>query len=228
MNQKELVNSIRQLKEIKPRAEWAVLLKSKILISNFEIRNSKFFFGFLTQKRLAYAFATLLFVVVGLAGFAQCTVPGDMLFPIRKIAEQSGAALTGQTSLKQNAAALSTRINDLAQVTKEGRKNNIPSTISEIDASALELAKNLKDNPVQDSQTLKEIAVSLKTLADIPGTDLTANPDVKNLYQTVVQSQIEDLEKSTLTDEQKETLNEAKELYEQERYVDALEKILTI
>jgi len=259
ISQEHLIEQIRELKEIKPRKEWAVLLKSEILnlkletSPNFQILNSKrvskfarppstssigevgrgfrasdFFFGFLTQKRLAYSFATLLFVIVGLIGFAQYTMPGDLLFPIRKISEQSEAALTGQTSLKQTATTLNNRINDLARAAKQGKKSNIPSAISEINENAMALAETLKDNPAKDPKTLKEIAVSLKVLADVPGTDLSANPDVQGLYQTIVESQIADLEKATLTQEQTDGLEKIKELYEEGRYVEALEEILII
>lgn len=167
----------------------------------------------------------VLFLIVGVFGFAEYTMPGDLLFPMKKITEQSQAALTGQPGL---VATLNNRINDLAQVAKEGRKDNIPSAISEINANASQLAKSLKDNPAQDPQTIKNIVNSLKTLANVPGTDLTGNPDVKNLYQTVVQNQIADLQKTTLTDDQKNTLAEAEDLYNQEKYTDALEKILLI
>jgi len=238
ITQKNLIEQLETLKEIKPRKEWALLLKSQLLskeISKPEFRVSKIgFWDFIrnskfeiqNSRRLAYAFAVMLFLVVGAFGFARYTVPGDLLFPVKKIAEQSQAALTGQTGVQQNVATLNSRINDLVQVAKEGRKNNIPSAISEINLNASELVKSLKANPVSDPQTLKEIAASLKTLADVPGTDLTASPNVKDLYQTVVENQIADLEKSTLTDAQQTALEEIKELYSQGKYTDALEKIL--
>jgi hypothetical protein len=239
MNQQQLINSIKELKEIKPRKEWAVLLKSQILqepaknkIGNWEIgrlvENCKLIIENSFTRKLAYAFAAFIFVIFGMFGFARYTMPGDLLFPIKKIAEQSQASLTGQTSLKQNVASLNNRINDLAQVAKEGKKDNIPSAISEISANATELAKNLKDNPAKDPQTIKDIAKSLKTLADVPGTDLTENPAVKDLYQAVAYAEISDLEKSTLTEGQLTILEHIKDLYSQEKYSDALEEILLI
>jgi len=235
LTEEQLIQSLEQLEEIKPRKEWAILLKSQILVKSDLtkskigiwdlIRNSKS--EMLNLRRLAYSFAALIFVVVGIFGFARYTVPGDLLFPVKKIAEQSEAALTGQTGVKQNVAVLNNRINDLVQVTKEGRKNSIPSAISEINTNASELTKNLKINP-PDSQTVKEIANTLKTLADVPGTNLSGSADLKDLYQTLVQSQINDLEKSTLTDNQQKTLDEVKNLYDEGKYTDALEKILLI
>ena len=242
ITQKQLIESLKQLKEIKPRKEWAVLLKSQILtgeqtravvpaqkVSIFDvISNFKFQISNSFSRRLAYAFAVVLFLIVGVFGFAGSIMPGDLLFPVKKIAEQSQATLTGQTGLQQNVATLSNRINDLAQMAKDGRKDNIPSAISEINANAVVLTKNLKDNSVKDAQTLKKIAVSLKILSAVHGADLTGNPEVKDLYQTVAQSQIADLQKTTLTDGQKDGLAQAEDLYDQGKYADALEKILLI
>ncbi|MCX6718106.1 MAG: hypothetical protein NTY81_00680 [Candidatus Staskawiczbacteria bacterium] len=233
--EKQLINSLKQLKEIKPRKEWAVLLKSQILteqkaiaipanqVGIMNVIQSLFF-----QRKFAYSFAAALLLIAGVFGFVKYAMPGDLLFPVKKIAEQSQASLAGQTKLNQDVAILSSRINDLAKVAKEGRTDNIPSAISEINANMSQLAKSLKKNPVKDPQTLKEIANSLKTLADVPGTDLSENSDVKDLYQIVAQSQIADLQKTTLTDSQKKTLIDIEDLYNQGKYTDALEKILLI
>jgi hypothetical protein len=240
ITEKQLIESLKQLKEIKPRKEWAVLLKSQILeerqaetkIVNWEIgkliENFKLIIENSFTRKLAYSFAAFAFVIIGLVGFARYTMPGDLLFPVKKLSEQSTAALIGESTLKQNVVALNNRINDLAQVAKDGRKDSIPSAISEINSNVLALAKSLKDSPAQDSQTLKDIASSLKTLANVPGTDIGQNPEIKDLYQTVVQAQIADLQKTTLTDDQKKTLTEAEDLYSQGKYADALEKILLI
>jgi hypothetical protein len=239
ITEKQLISQLQILKEIKPRKEWASLLKSQLLaepeknkLGNWEIgkliENWKLIIENPFSRKLAYSFATLVFVAIGLVGFAEYTVPGDLLFPMKKISELSQASLMGQTGLQQNVATLNNRINDLAQVAKAGRKDNIPLAISEISANAKDLAQSIKDNPVQDTKTLTEIANSLRTLADVPGTDLSDNPDVKDLYQAVVQNQIADLQKTTLTDEQKITLAESQELYDQGEYAKALEEILLI
>lgn len=240
LTQKQLVEQLRELKEIKPRAEWVILAKSQIFnepaLEQKVIKNpvrKVSIFGVvassLLHRKLAYSFATLLFIFVGLVGFAQYTMPGDLLFPVKKITEQSEAALTGQTGVKQSMATLNNRINDLAKAAKEGKKDNIPAAINEINTNAVELAKNLRNEPIEDSATIKEIAVSLKVLADLQGEeDLTETPQVKDLYQAVVENQLADLEKSTLTEEQTEFLATAQELYEQGDYVGALEEILKI
>jgi len=235
ITQKQLIESLSQLKEIKPRKEWAVLLKSTLLENKVPSRmtgvapaQKASFMDILSAvfapRKLAYSFAVVLFLIVGVFGFASNTMPGDLLFPVKKIAEQSQAALIGQTSLNRDVVALSNRINDLVQVAKEGKVDNIPSAINEV----TEIAKDLKNNPTTDSQAIKNIASSLKTLADVPGTDLSENPDVKDLYKTVAYNQINDLESTTLTQEQKNALTDAENLYNQGKYMDALEKVLMI
>ena len=238
ITQGQLIGTLSQLKEIKPRKDWAVLLKSQILaeptyaksfgvakkvsifdvISNFKTRNGYPQISNLFSRRMAYAFAVVMLLIVGIFGLSELT----------NMPAQSPAALTAQVPLKQSVANLNTKINDLAQVAKIGKQNSIPATIkNEIQTNAKTLAKNLNDNPA-DPQTIKEIAGGLKVLADVPGTDLIVNPDVRDLYQAVVQSQIADLYKMTLPADQKEILNEVQDLYLHGKYADALEKILLI
>jgi hypothetical protein len=232
----QLINQLKELKTIKPNQEWASLLKAQILEGKTEImaqQPAKFIgfsggFSAIFQRRIAYAFATLVFMIVGVLGFAQYTTPGDLLFPVKKLAEQSEANLTGKTGLNQNMASLSNRINDLALVTEGGKKNNVTSTISEISASASDIAKDIKNNKVNDPAALKEIAASLKTLASVSKTDLSLDPGVKDLYETIAGAQISDLKKSTLTAEQEKILISAEDLYSQGKYSDALEQILQI
>lgn len=238
--QKQLIEELKALKDIKPRQEWVILAKSQIF-NNAEdrgvivnpARKASIFDVIASiniQRRLAYSFASLVFIFVGLVGFAQYTMPGDLLFPVRKITERSEAALAGQTELRQNAATLNNRINDLAKAAKDGKKDNIPATISEINTKASELVKDIKQKTVEDPETLKEIAASLKVLADVTSADqdLENTADVKDLYQAVVESQIADFKTATLTDEQAIILLEAEALYEKGENVEALEKILEI
>ena len=240
ITQKQLIASLEQLKEIQPRKEWALLLKSQILspkqaeaevsFTNQKAQSAGFFNTISSaffQRKLAYSFAALLFMVVGVLSFSKYEMPGKTSSQVKEIADQSQASLIGQTGLNQDVATLNNKINDLAQATKEGKTKNIPSAINEVSANVSQLAQNLKANPTQDSTTIKNIAASLKTLADVPGTDLNTNQDVKDLYQTVVLSQIADMQKTTLTDAQKSILTQAETLSDQGKYAEALEVLMT-
>jgi len=209
----QLICQLKSLKEIKPRKEWAILLKSQILVGSApkkivkvraqQVSISNVLSSIFFQRKFAYAFALVLLLAIGFFGFTQ------------------HITVDNKAVLSQGVAALRNSVNDLAT---QGKTEMV---INEIKASALELAKNLKAKPA-DLTVMKEIAVSFKTLADVTGVDLSANPDVESLYQAVVESQIADLEKSTLTDNQNEALEEIKELYNNKKYTEALEKILLI
>ena len=222
ISEKQLIESLKQLKEIKPRKEWAVLLRSQIVTeqvqepvraesANFISAFSSTFF----QKKMAYSFAAVLILAAGVFGLSR-------LLPAGQLPQKNIASLTQQATLQQNVEALNSKINSLAASSKANKV-----AINDIDKNVSALAKTLKANPVKDSQTLKSIANSLKTLADVTGkgADFTADPNVQALYQTVVESQIADLQKTTLTQDQQKILAQAQGLYKKGDYSGALEKI---
>jgi len=243
LTEKELISKLQTLKEIKPRQEWVVFAKREILGGNkIAVKASikdRFlgvldFLPVLTYKRkLAYSFATLLLIMVGMFGFAQYTKPGDLLFSVKKATEQSQAALSGQTNLRQDVANLGNRINDLAQVTKEGRAANISSAIEEVRQSASKVTESLNGSVIEDPQSVKELANEVQQIKQLQTlTDLTGISEIKSLSTAVaarvVQNEITSLEKTTLTDEQQKILKEVKDLYDKGEYDTALEIISTI
>lgn len=232
LTEKELISKLQSLKNIKPRQEWAVLAKREILGGN-KVGAVKSWFPALTyQRKLAYSFATLLLIMFGMFGFAQYTKPGDLLFSVKKATEQSQAALSGQTNLRQDLASLGNRIKDLAQVTKEGRTANIPSAIDEVKQSAVKVTESLKNSTAKDPESAKELASEVRQIKQLQSlADLTETPEIKSLNDALanlVQNEITDLEKTTLTKDQQIKLKNAKELYDKGDYVTALEEILTI
>lgn len=241
MQEKQLINKLKELQQIKPRKEWVVLVKNQILAEpkpafaeSFGVANKQTF-GLLSflpaliyQRKLAYAFATLLFVIVGMFGFAQYTVPGDALFSIKKLTEQSQPALE----------IVIRRSDDLVQVVKNNQMANIAPAIREFQASISQATKNLvADIDKNDLKSIKDIALQVKQIQDNKkqlqtlGVDLGATQESKDLNDALaplVQREIDDLEKITLTEEQLSTLQEIKDLYAEGKYFDALEEILML
>ena len=241
MNEKEIIKSLKGLKEIKPRKEWALLLKSEILNAEFKEQtiltkpaskawNILEFLPVINyQRKLAYAFATLIFMIVGIFGFAQYTMPGDLLFPIKRIAEQTQNPL----QVAHN------RSEDLVQIVKENKTQNLAPAISEYKASIADAAKNLTKSLAQnsDKDSIRQVAYEFKKIQDNQkqlqtlGIDIGETKEVKALddaLAVLVQSQITDLENATLADDQQKSLTAAKDLYGQGNYSDALEEILLI
>jgi len=196
ITQAQLIESLNKLKDIKPRKEWAVLLKSQILAEKQIIAQPARFVGImdavrflLAPRKLAYSFAVVLFLAVGIFGL-------NNLAPSGKVPPQT-ASLTNQAD----------------GVIKE-----------QISVTVKSLTQSLKQNPVQSPEAMKVLA---KTLASMPG-DVASTQDAKDLTQIVVSSEIESLNKTTLTEEQNDILKQAEILVEQEKYSEALEAILLI
>ena len=207
ITEKQLIESLKSLKGIKPRQEWASLLKSQILAEKqveIKVQPARFadlgniFSAMFSQRKLAYSLAAILILIAGAFGLLKILPTGT-----GTVSQKSVALLTAQT-------------NKVAQVD--------PKVVAVIK----NLNQTLKNNPVQDPQVIQNIAASLKTLADVPGSNLTTSPDMQDLYKTVVANQIEDLQKTTLTNDQQKILAETVQLYNTGKYSDALEKILSI
>jgi hypothetical protein len=236
MNQKQVIQSIKMLKEIKPRQEWVSLVKSQILNEKSAEQTAlkptqktwsilEFLSSLNFQIRFAYAFATLAFLFVGILGFAQYTMPGDLLFPIKKIAEQSQSPLQVAYS----------RSEDLVQIVKENKTQNLVPAINEFKASIADVAKGLNQN--LDKNSIKQVALEIKKIEDnqkqlqtfgINIGDTKESKDLDSALAVLVNSQILDLQKSTLSETQQASLKEIEDLYSQGKYSDALEKILSL
>lgn len=250
MEETKLINKLKELQQIKPRKEWVILVKNQILgadnrntVKVVQERDWLKVLGLLPaliyQRKLAYAFAAFLFVMAGMFGFAQYTVPGDMLFSVKKLTEQSQTAFVPQKNqLQDNFRTANKRLNDLTQAVKDKKIQNIAPGIREFQASISSATRNLIDGIGQkDSQSIKEIALQVKKIEDNKkelqtlGVDLEAtqeSKDLNNALASLVQREIDDLEKTTLTEDQQKIMQTVKDLYADSKYFDALEEILTI
>lgn len=232
ITEKKLISQLQALQQIKPSTEWASLLKSQILeegvAENMPQENPARFAVMMNAisspafRAAAYTFAAVAFLAAGVFGFTEYNN-----LPAQKLAEQSQANVSGQVALNQNITALNNKINNLTAAAKTGNKSKIPAAMTEINSNAAALVKSLKNKTVApDSVAIKELATNLKTLSDVPGTDVASDQDVQNLEQTIVEAQIADLQKETLTDNQTEALLKAQSLYGAGNYQDALAQLL--
>lgn len=234
--------TIKKLNQIKPRQEWVVLLKSEIINSSYlaepkvniiERKTSvvEIILRVLFQRKFAYASMTLLFfMVVGVFGFAKYTMPGDIFYPVRKIAEQ-----TQQTPIQ----IAYNRSEDLVRAVVENKTQNLTPAINEYKASVSDAVKNLTDslsnkknkepinNIINEVIKIKENQKNLQVLGLNVGNDDEISK-LTNLLSTIVKNQIADFDDATLTEEQQKILTQVKELNEKERYSEALELILEI
>lgn len=246
MTEKELIAKIRELRQIKPRSDWVLFTKSRILgkeeIVRDRVSGDFSFIGFLREiqrgERFIFqhkpVFATLLTLAVlfGLFGFSQNSLPGDILFSIKRITEKSQAVFISEKEQpKHNLEMVNKRLDDLTKVAESNSAKKLGPAINEFQASVSKAAKSLAR---ADSQTVKEIVLEVKKLEEKTeqikslGVEIGESEELDNALAKIVEREINDLEERTLTEKQSEILVQAKEDFEKGNYSSALEKILLL
>lgn len=222
MTQAELIKKIKGLQEIRPRKDWASLTKSQILGTEKPV-----FSPFLILKP-AYAGLVVVFILFGVFGVAQNSLPGDLLYSIKKITEKGQAVFVSE---EQKPAFQLKLVNErLEDLTKAPVKNLAPA-LNEFQANLSEAAKNLTatEKPdvkgiVKETKKLEENKQKVEALGIVVG----ETEELDSALSKLVEKEIADLEGRTLTEEQKSLLAEAKEDCQAGDYTQALEKILIL
>jgi len=208
------------------------LTKSQIL--GEEKKYTSLFLFPVLKLRPVYAGLIAVLILFGLLGFAQNSLPGDPLYSIKKITERAQTVFVAEEDLPRVQLELADkRLEELARVAQENRVKNLSSAINETKASISEANKNLAkaSSPAEVKKIVDEIEEKAQVINQTLGVafgeeeigELRQNSD--KLYAEYL---ISDLETRTLTEEQQEILEEAKELYEAGDYSGALEKILIL
>jgi len=225
MNEKELIGKIRELRQIKPRKDWVVLTKSQILGEEKKY-TSLFFF------RPVYASLIVVFILFGLFGISQNSLPGDLLYSIKKISEKSQAVFVSEKELpKYNLEIANKRLEELNEIAQTNQVKKLAPAISEFQANVSEAAKNLANVKGQDVEKIvaqtKKLEETKKKVEEVLATKIETE-EYDNALAQLVEREIQDLEERTLTEEQTATLREAKADFEAGNYSDALIKILSL
>jgi len=229
MTEKELIGKIRELRQIQPRKEWVSLTKTQILgeeESKLDSIISVFHVFFLKP---AYAGLIVVFVLFGLFGISQNSLPGDLLYPIKKITEKSQAVFVSEEELpKYNLEIANKRLDELNQIAQTNQVKKLAPAISEFQAKASEAAESLAKAKKPDVEKIvaqtKKLEENKQKVEEVLATKIETE-EYDNALAQIVESQIKDLEGRTLTEIQQELLAEAKELYEAGNFAQALEKI---
>jgi hypothetical protein len=226
LSEKELIGKIKKLRQIRPRKDWVSLAKRDILGQE----PTPLFFPYFKPVFATVIAVSFLFVTFG---FAQSSLPGDLLYPIKKISDEGRAVFVSDEERPAFQIKMANeRLEDLAKA----QAKNLAPTINEFQASVSEAAKNLTEietsssNPVtiqkivEETKKLEENKEKAKSLGVVIEGEETEEFD--DALAKVVGDLIEDLEGKSLTEEKEEILNEMKELFGEERYSDALELYL--
>lgn len=238
----KIISKIKALKQIEPSKDWAILTKTRIFESSafqgevfvnpikkrsiFDIISEIFTPSY--QKGFAYVSAFILLLVAGMFGFAQYTLPGDPLFAVKRITEQSQAALTGEGAVQSNVANLKKRSHDLEEVLNKQKGDNLSFAKKEVKDATKNLADAIQMSAGQAE--VKEIAMEIKNNQVLLSffEDYDLKQESLTLYKAIGEQMIADLEKSALTEAQEAALKEAKELYDEGMYFQAMERLLLV
>jgi len=151
MREKEVINRLRKLRQIKPNRDWVIFTKTQIL-GESEKRDLTLF-SIIPALRILFlkpAYTGLVFVFIlkiGLFGtfiLAQRSLPGDPLYFIKRITERTQAVFVPEEEKPQFSLELTNRrLEELTKVIEAGRVRNLAPAINEFQASVVKGAKNL-------------------------------------------------------------------------------------
>lgn len=235
MTDKNLVRQIQILREIKPRKDWVILTKSQILGQEIADRDRVSiwaFFQFRPAYRPVFISLLTLTVLIGAFGFAQISLPGDILYPIKRITERSQAIFVSESELPgYNLEIANKRLEELTKIAETNQVKKLAPAISEFQANVSQAAENLSKAKSPD---VKEIVVQAQKLeknkqkVEALGVVVGETDKLDNPMKQLVEREIAGLETQTLTETQQEVLTQIKEDLEAGKYYQALEKILLI
>lgn len=241
MTEKDFILEIKKLNQIKPRKDWVLTTKNRIFESKtsttkttiWEILPRIFF-----QPKLIVSEVLAVFIVLGVFGFSQNSLPGDPLYLLKRISEKGRAIFVSREELPQAQLELvNKRLEELAKIAESNQTKKLAPALEAYQASIVQAAKDLvkASATTSDSTTIKKIANQAQKLEEakekLERTYGIAGLEAKeeaNPTKLIVEWLIKDLENRTLTEDQGILFTQAQQDYSEGNYGVALIKILQL
>ena len=239
MTEKQLIAKIRKLRQIEPNKKWVLLTKRRILgepptLGSLILDTLNVFPRLVFQYKLAFATLIFIAILISAFGFAQNSLPGDFLFPLKKITERSRAVFVSKIEEPKVELQLANkRLEELVQIAQKNQVKKLAPAIDEFQASistaAQKLAK-IKESE-ETSKIGKEVVKEIKKLKENKKKVESLGVEVGNTDEQLesaicqlVEREIKNL--GTLTEGQEKLLKEAQKYLAEGECSLALEKIL--
>jgi len=239
MTEKQLIGKIRKLRQIEPRKNWVVLTKRRILgepptMGSLILDTLNVFPRLILQYKLAFATLMLIGVLAGTFGFAQNSLPGDFLFPLKKITERGRAIFISKTEEpKMELEFANKRLEELVQIAQTNQVKKLAPAIGEFQASVSTAAQKLAK--IKESETTSQVGKAVveeikklkenKKKVESLGVEVGDTEEkIEGVMCQLVEREIENL--GTLMEEQQLLLKEAQEYLAEGKCSLAFEKIL--
>lgn len=232
MTETQLIRKIKVLKKIEPKEDWVLLTKEQILGQENPV-SSRLSLGW----KLAFATFVTILVLFGNFNFVQKSLPGDFLYPLKRISERGQVAMVSQANKpKIQLEIANKRLEELEKIARANQTQKLAAAINEFKLSTKEAAKNLTQavKTEKDSELIKEVVLQTQKLeeqkkkVEALGIVIGENKEFENALKELVKREIDDIEKRELTEEQGEIIESIKLDFEEENYSQALEKILIL
>lgn len=237
MDEKEVLNLLGMLKEIKPREEWVLSFRQQLFVAKtpekapFWSRLPAFNFRWVMAPVVVFG---LLFGVIVLA---QRALPGDLFYPVKRIAEKIETRFVAENEKPQQQIELTNRrVEELAQIAAKNDVKKLAPALNELatakQAVKEEVAKLVKNRPEKEAVTVaKGLVPKLEELNRkekqvLASLEIEVTKDEEPAEKTLVEILIKDAEKATLNENQFSRLAEAKRFYEAGDYKQALAEVL--
>lgn len=228
MTDKDLIKQLKGLKEIKPGKDWVLLTKRRIFEQESAEKTRPLHFP-IFQWKLAFAPVISVFIVIGLFGFAENTVPGGFLFPVKKAAETAQVGLSSTAEKSEVHLRLANkRLEDLNKIAQANQVKNLSPAIEEFQNNLAEAVNGLSSS--LGSLTFKELVIETQKLEknkqkveSVLGVQIGG--ETQELEKQLAAYLLADLENRTLNEEDQKLLQEAKEAFEEGGYTLALGKL---
>jgi hypothetical protein len=231
------LQKLNSLKEIKPNQNWVSFAKRDLFekIEESEINSHINIFSvfYLSKKPVLAAIASFVFIM-GIFGMAQASVPGDILYSVKKITEKGQSALLpADRKLAFEFKLVNERLNELNSIVNSNRTGKLASAVKEVNDSLNTVAGKLKGEKVtkeivKETGKINEVRNQIEEVLAIRISSDDTNQAFIDYYKIATEEIINDLRDRELNDEQIILLDKAVLLYEEGGYINALEVLLNI
>jgi hypothetical protein len=174
-SEKELINQIKALKNIKPDNDWAVSVKARILGQTAAREKQSFTIlakNFVFQYRAALA-GLLLAIGTGggLLAAAQGALPGEPLYVLKKATEKGIALVSGNgANPAVNLQLAAKRLEEIGIISQKNLVKNLPAAFYEYKTAKAtakkEVAALVKKDPQNADKIVKEASAAMKDIDD--------------------------------------------------------------
>ena len=247
MDEKELLHSIQSLKDIKPRQEWVLLTRQRIL-GDAVMPKKSFSFDSLFNvfsvlkylERPAFILPALAVLVFGgiVARASGNSLPGDMLYSLKAAVENVQVNMTSDEQKPYAHLELAEkRLEDLKKIGEENKVKNLSSTIKAFENNVSETSKALTElvekEPAKALQLSRQVIQLQKEKTEVEkvlGTAIAGKEteELESATKSVIENELKDLETRTLSEKQAELFAQAREAYEAQDFSTSLELIWTL